>query len=98
MMLVWPERGNYKDLILQNGQFFGARPIRLKATDGSNKEIVVANKMGDSSVSASFRRDVRDGAERQQWDDLSSILNSVVLSSSKDRWLGDFVGDGEFQG
>ncbi|GKB58376.1 RNA-directed DNA polymerase, eukaryota [Tanacetum coccineum] len=46
----------------------------------------VANKMGASSVSASFRRDVRDGAERQQWDDLSSILNSDVLSSSKDRW------------
>ncbi|GKA67564.1 hypothetical protein Tco_0767481, partial [Tanacetum coccineum] len=38
-----------------------------------DKEIVVANKMGASSVSASFRRDVRDGAERQQWDDLSSI-------------------------
>ncbi|GKG60052.1 hypothetical protein Tco_0609716, partial [Tanacetum coccineum] len=26
--------------------------------------------MGASSVSASFRQDVRDGAERQQWDDL----------------------------
>ncbi|GKE13545.1 RNA-directed DNA polymerase, eukaryota, partial [Tanacetum coccineum] len=35
------------------------------------------------SFSASFRREVRVGAERQQWDDLSSILNSVVLSSSK---------------
>ncbi|GJT21453.1 RNA-directed DNA polymerase, eukaryota [Tanacetum coccineum] len=62
-----------------------------------DKEIVVANKMGDSSVSASFRRDVRDGAERQQWDDLSSILNSVVLSSSKDRWTCDLSGDGEFK-
>ncbi|GKG51329.1 hypothetical protein Tco_0541713, partial [Tanacetum coccineum] len=49
-----------------------------------DKEIVVANKMRASSVSASFRRDVRDGAERQQWDVLSSIMNSVVLSSSKD--------------
>ncbi|GJX57582.1 RNA-directed DNA polymerase, eukaryota [Tanacetum coccineum] len=62
-----------------------------------DKEIVVANKMGASSVSASFRRDVRDGAERQQWDDLSSILNSVVLSSSKDRWTCDLSGDGEFK-
>ncbi|GKA61261.1 RNA-directed DNA polymerase, eukaryota [Tanacetum coccineum] len=62
-----------------------------------DKEIVVANKMGDSSVSASFRRDVRDGAERQQWDDISSILNSVVLSSSKDRWTCDLSGDGEFK-
>ncbi|GKB64945.1 RNA-directed DNA polymerase, eukaryota [Tanacetum coccineum] len=62
-----------------------------------DKEIVVANKMGASSVLTSFRRDVRDGAERQQWDDLSSILNSVVLSSSKDRWTCDLSGDGEFK-
>ncbi|GKA59330.1 hypothetical protein Tco_0758643 [Tanacetum coccineum] len=62
-----------------------------------DKEIVVANKMGASSVSASFRRDVRDGAQRQQWDDLSSILHSVVLSSSKDRWTCDLSGDGEFK-
>ncbi|GJW24294.1 hypothetical protein Tco_0671795 [Tanacetum coccineum] len=40
-----------------------------------DKEIVVANKMGASSVSASFRRDVRDGAERQQWDDLKLVLD-----------------------
>ncbi|GJZ44801.1 RNA-directed DNA polymerase, eukaryota [Tanacetum coccineum] len=53
--------------------------------------------MRASSVSASFRRDVRDGAERQQWDDLSSIMNSVVLSSSKDRWTCDLSGDGEFK-
>ncbi|GJU67627.1 RNA-directed DNA polymerase, eukaryota [Tanacetum coccineum] len=62
-----------------------------------DKEIVVTNKMGALSVSASFRRDVRDGAERQQWDDLSSIMNSVVLSSSKDRWTCDLSGDGEFK-
>ncbi|GJV69854.1 hypothetical protein Tco_1485363 [Tanacetum coccineum] len=61
-----------------------------------DKEIVVANKMGASSVSASFRQDVRDGAE-QQWDDLSSIMNLVVLSSSKDRWTCDLSGDGEFK-
>ncbi|GJZ64241.1 RNA-directed DNA polymerase, eukaryota [Tanacetum coccineum] len=61
-----------------------------------DKEIVLANKRA-SSVSASFRRDVRDGAERQQWDDLSSIMNSVVLSSSKDRWTCDLSGDGEFK-
>ncbi|GJY27845.1 RNA-directed DNA polymerase, eukaryota [Tanacetum coccineum] len=58
-----------------------------------DKEIVVANKMGASSVSASFRRDVRDGAERQQWDDLSSILNSVVpLDLHKDWWTCDLSG------
>ncbi|GJV94689.1 hypothetical protein Tco_1546266 [Tanacetum coccineum] len=39
----------------------------------NGKEIVVANKMRASSVSASFRRDVRDGAERQQWDDFLQL-------------------------
>nr|GEX53438.1 RNA-directed DNA polymerase, eukaryota [Tanacetum cinerariifolium] len=62
-----------------------------------HKEIVVANKMGAFSVSASFCRDVRDRAERQQRDDLSSILSSVVLSSFKDRWTCDLSGDGEFK-
>ncbi|GJV77005.1 LysM domain receptor-like kinase 3 isoform X2, partial [Tanacetum coccineum] len=33
----------------------------------------------------------------EQWDDLSSIMNSVVLSSSKDRWTCDLSGDGEFK-
>ncbi|GJZ33226.1 RNA-directed DNA polymerase, eukaryota, partial [Tanacetum coccineum] len=42
-----------------------------------DKEIVVVNKMRASSVSASFRRDVRDEAERQQWDDLSSIMSRL---------------------
>ncbi|GJZ61018.1 RNA-directed DNA polymerase, eukaryota [Tanacetum coccineum] len=42
-------------------------------------------------------RTKHDGAERQQWNDLSSILNSVVLSSFKDRWTCDLSGDGEFK-
>ncbi|GJX79422.1 RNA-directed DNA polymerase, eukaryota [Tanacetum coccineum] len=34
----------------------------------------------------------------QQWDDLSSIMNSdLSLSSSKDRWTCDLSGDGEFK-
>ncbi|GJU59167.1 hypothetical protein Tco_1236933 [Tanacetum coccineum] len=34
---------------------------------------------------------------RGLWDALSSIMNSVVLSSSKDRWTCDLSGDGEFK-
>ncbi|GKG45736.1 hypothetical protein Tco_0498182, partial [Tanacetum coccineum] len=37
------------------------------------------------------------GCDKEQWDDLSSIMNSVVLSSSKDRWTCDLSGDGEFK-
>nr|GEX00457.1 RNA-directed DNA polymerase, eukaryota [Tanacetum cinerariifolium] len=40
---------------------------------------------------------VRDGVERQQWDDLNSFSSSVTLSASKDRWICDLNGDGVFR-
>lgn len=48
-------------------------------------------------VEASLRRPVRDGAERQQWDELCAILDPVILSPSKDRWICDLSGDGAFR-
>nr|GEY35361.1 Rab3 GTPase-activating protein catalytic subunit [Tanacetum cinerariifolium] len=49
------------------------------------------------SMHASFRRSVRDGVERQQWDDLNYVSRSVTLSASKDRWTCDLNGDGVFR-
>nr|GEU86015.1 RNA-directed DNA polymerase, eukaryota [Tanacetum cinerariifolium] len=63
----------------------------------TDKESTVASKLGSSSVDASFRRSVRDGVERQQWDDLNSVSGSVTLSDSKDRWICDLNGDGVFR-
>ncbi|GKC01038.1 RNA-directed DNA polymerase, eukaryota [Tanacetum coccineum] len=40
---------------------------------------------------------VRDGVERQQWSELCAILEPVILSSSKDRWICDLNGDGMFR-
>nr|GEW60537.1 RNA-directed DNA polymerase, eukaryota [Tanacetum cinerariifolium] len=60
------------------------------------KESTVASKLGSSLVDASFRRSVRDGVERQQWDDLNSVSGSVTLSASKDRWICDLNGYGVF--
>nr|GEU61211.1 RNA-directed DNA polymerase, eukaryota, reverse transcriptase zinc-binding domain protein [Tanacetum cinerariifolium] len=62
----------------------------------TDKESMVASKLGSSSVDASFRRSVRDRVERQQYDDLNSVLGSVTLSASKDRWICDLNGDGVF--
>nr|GEW11549.1 RNA-directed DNA polymerase, eukaryota [Tanacetum cinerariifolium] len=42
-------------------------------------------------------RSVRDGVERQQWDDLNSVSGYVTLSASKDRWICDLNGDGVFR-
>nr|GEX07307.1 RNA-directed DNA polymerase, eukaryota, reverse transcriptase zinc-binding domain protein [Tanacetum cinerariifolium] len=63
----------------------------------TDKESTVASKLGYSSVDGSFRRSVRDGVERQQWDDLNSVSGSVTLSASKDRWICDLNGDGVFR-
>nr|GEU42950.1 RNA-directed DNA polymerase, eukaryota [Tanacetum cinerariifolium] len=62
-----------------------------------DKESTVASKLGSSSVDAFFRRSVRDGVERQQWDDLNLVSNSITLSASKDRWICDLNGDGVFR-
>nr|GEV16750.1 RNA-directed DNA polymerase, eukaryota [Tanacetum cinerariifolium] len=62
-----------------------------------DKEILVASKLGFSSLEVSFRRPVRDGVERQQLIDLNLLTGSILLSSSKDRWICDLSGDGEFR-
>ncbi|GKA38255.1 RNA-directed DNA polymerase, eukaryota, partial [Tanacetum coccineum] len=39
----------------------------------------------------------RDGLEQQQMSDMVSLLESVSLSTSQDRWICDLSGDGEFR-
>ncbi|GJZ40911.1 RNA-directed DNA polymerase, eukaryota [Tanacetum coccineum] len=62
-----------------------------------DKEVSVSVKMGANSIVDSFRRPIRDGVERQQWGDLSSILDTISLSSANDRWSCDVNGDGMFR-
>nr|GEU50388.1 RNA-directed DNA polymerase, eukaryota, reverse transcriptase zinc-binding domain protein [Tanacetum cinerariifolium] len=61
-----------------------------------DKEVLVADKM-KAMVGHSFRRPVRTGFEHQQMVDLNSLLESVSLSQSHDRWFCDLTGDGEFR-
>ncbi|GJW92011.1 RNA-directed DNA polymerase, eukaryota [Tanacetum coccineum] len=70
---------------------------KKRVGDETDKEVSVAAKLGSMSLDVSFRRGVRDGAERQEWDDLISLIGSVSLSSSKDRWICDLSGDSEFR-
>ncbi|GJR30955.1 RNA-directed DNA polymerase, eukaryota [Tanacetum coccineum] len=62
-----------------------------------DKEVSVSVKMGANSIVDSFRRPIRDGVERQQWGDLSSILDTISLSSANDRWSCDVNGDSMFR-
>nr|GEW95390.1 RNA-directed DNA polymerase, eukaryota [Tanacetum cinerariifolium] len=40
---------------------------------------------------------VRDGHERNQMNDLQVLLDMVALSQSRDRWLCDLTGNGDFR-
>nr|GEU65775.1 probable LRR receptor-like serine/threonine-protein kinase At1g06840 isoform X2 [Tanacetum cinerariifolium] len=60
-----------------------------------DKEVLVADKM-KVVVGHSFRRPMRAGSKHQQMVDLNSLLESVSISQSHDRWFCDLTGDGEF--
>ncbi|GJU53281.1 RNA-directed DNA polymerase, eukaryota [Tanacetum coccineum] len=74
---------------------FSVRFPRIYALE-KDKLASVAAKWGASSFDASFRRQVRDGAECQQWSDMLSLLGTVTLSSSINRWVCDLNGEGVF--
>nr|GEX21911.1 RNA-directed DNA polymerase, eukaryota [Tanacetum cinerariifolium] len=61
-----------------------------------NKEVSIAVKL-NASVDNSFHRNVQGGIEMHQMEGLISLLDSVSLSTSCDRWLCDLTGDGEFR-
>nr|GEZ55794.1 RNA-directed DNA polymerase, eukaryota [Tanacetum cinerariifolium] len=61
----------------------------------SNHHISVAEKL-DASLENSLHRLVRGGLEQQQFSELSSIVESVSLSSSIDRWVCSMSSDGVF--
>ncbi|GJW15089.1 RNA-directed DNA polymerase, eukaryota [Tanacetum coccineum] len=61
----------------------------------SNHQISVAAKLA-SSLEVSLRRHVRGGLEQQKFSELSSIIHSVSLSSSYDRWVCSVSSDGDF--
>nr|GFB09747.1 RNA-directed DNA polymerase, eukaryota [Tanacetum cinerariifolium] len=73
------------------------RYLGVMVGDKTDKESTVASMLRSSSVDASYRRSVRDGVERQQWDDLNSVSGSVTISASKDRWVCDMNVDGVFR-
>ncbi|GKA50387.1 hypothetical protein Tco_0743460 [Tanacetum coccineum] len=52
----------------------------------------------NTSISSSFRRHVRGGVESQQLDQLSLLLDTVILSNMDDRWFWDLNGGWCFSG
>ncbi|GJU90435.1 RNA-directed DNA polymerase, eukaryota, partial [Tanacetum coccineum] len=69
-----------------------ARFPRIFALE-NDTNVSVAVKQGAPSLDASFRRPVRDGVERLQWEELVAMVGDISLSSSADRWVCDLNGD-----
>nr|GEY19251.1 RNA-directed DNA polymerase, eukaryota, reverse transcriptase zinc-binding domain protein [Tanacetum cinerariifolium] len=68
---------------------------RLFALD-LNKDCSVVDKL-NNSAELSFRKTVRGGIEQHQMSNLVSMLESIVLSSSNDRWVCGLSNDGDFK-
>ncbi|PWA79876.1 hypothetical protein CTI12_AA199580 [Artemisia annua] len=83
----------WKDRWLDNTSLADSFP-RLFALE-TDIDISVAAKL--QSIVASFRRSVRGGVEDHQLQQLVSMLDSVILFSSNDRWICDLNGDGIFR-
>ncbi|GKE00918.1 RNA-directed DNA polymerase, eukaryota, partial [Tanacetum coccineum] len=56
----------------------------------------VADKLNDPTIIQSFRRPPRGGLEEEQYGNLLDIVQSVILSDSKDRWVWSLDSTGEF--
>ncbi|GJT16467.1 RNA-directed DNA polymerase, eukaryota, reverse transcriptase zinc-binding domain protein, partial [Tanacetum coccineum] len=69
--------------------------LRLFALEQS-KNITVAEKLGHTSLSHSFRRLPRGGIEEEQQRDLLSFISGVILYNMSDRWLWSQNASGEF--
>ncbi|GKC66458.1 hypothetical protein Tco_1099056 [Tanacetum coccineum] len=61
-----------------------------------DKEVSVAAKLIDSSLTGSFRRNPRGGIEEKQYLLLVEKVASVILSNSNDRWTWSLDFSGEF--
>ncbi|GJV20535.1 hypothetical protein Tco_1369555 [Tanacetum coccineum] len=83
----------WKDLWIGDTRLCDLFP-RIYALE-NNKDAMVAEKL--YSMSASFRRSVRGGAEASQLDLLQEVIQNVILSNIDDRWTWDLNGDGVFR-
>ncbi|GKC29764.1 hypothetical protein Tco_1037058 [Tanacetum coccineum] len=61
-----------------------------------NKQVSVAVKLSEGSLTDSFRREPRGGIEEEQLLLLSNKLASVTLANSNDRWIWLLDSSGEF--
>nr|GEU31507.1 putative RNA-directed DNA polymerase, eukaryota, reverse transcriptase zinc-binding domain protein [Tanacetum cinerariifolium] len=88
---------------IRNNFFIGADPSDKKITWVAWNKVLASKEKGGLAnklamqMDSSFRRTVRGGIELSQFNDLVSLIGSISLSSSSDRWVCNASGDGIFR-
>ncbi|GJW42279.1 hypothetical protein Tco_0071078 [Tanacetum coccineum] len=80
----WCEGGRLKD-----------RFPRAYALDAC-KEITVGSKLVQPTITYSFRRPPRGGVEQMQTDELTTLMQNVLLTPMQDRWTWTLNASGDF--
>ncbi|GKB47017.1 hypothetical protein Tco_0897770 [Tanacetum coccineum] len=62
----------------------------------STKHITMAEKLNQSYLSWSYRRDPKGGIEEEQQNVLLSRLSDVILPNMRDHWVWSLEASGEF--
>nr|GEY54301.1 hypothetical protein [Tanacetum cinerariifolium] len=62
----------------------------------TSKTINVGEKLAHPSISHSFRRMPRGGAEQSQFAEFNDIMQQVILTPISDRWVWTLNNSGEF--
>lgn len=98
--LIRKKIGNGEDTLFWEETWLGEKELkfqfpRLYALE-SCKQLSVAEKTKHASLSSSFRRPPRGGAEDEQFRLLRSCLADLILSQMNDRWYWSQDGSGEF--
>nr|GEU37600.1 putative reverse transcriptase domain-containing protein [Tanacetum cinerariifolium] len=92
--------GNGMDTCFWYDNWLGDKPLKdhfpRLFTLELNKEVTIADKV-QGVVSSLFRRPVRARSEYQHLTDLNSLMESVSLFHSCDKWICNLSGDGEFR-
>nr|GFB06432.1 RNA-directed DNA polymerase, eukaryota, reverse transcriptase zinc-binding domain protein [Tanacetum cinerariifolium] len=65
-------------------------------SNGNNSNFWYDKRLGGVFFKVRFNRHPRGGIEESQFQELSSLLSSIVLSYSNDRWSGILNGHGDF--
>nr|GEV98153.1 RNA-directed DNA polymerase, eukaryota, reverse transcriptase zinc-binding domain protein [Tanacetum cinerariifolium] len=92
--------GNGHSIKFWLDKWYGDTPFKDKFNRCFNlelqKDVSVAPKLQSTDLSFSFRRCPRSGIEESQLGELNSLVSSLILSNSSDRWSWSFCGSGIF--